>query len=237
MAEFYRATKVEEQDRKFPGLQKFIEDRWEERVTHTEILVMVTELYPGVKLSIQNLSVHYRLRWWLRKDRELEADLQNRARFRALEERAAQDPATRARMIEVFAEDSVLAQRERLAQESPLKLMADLRKSRELAANMEIEKGKLALDNRRLENETAELQRKNRELELKLAEFAGTKEKVKALIGGAEPAEVKDRNELYREIDEIYGVYQPQADPAALPGAVRSGSGEAAGGPVEPANG
>ena len=145
MADFYRATKIEELNRKHPGLQKFVDEQYENKVSHTEICSMLEELY-GEHVNLQTCSNYYRLVWWKCKDRELDEWLKARARFRVLKEEAAKDPSCgSAQMIELLTVDGIVRQREKIAETDPVKLMRELRQSRELATNTEIEKGKLEL--------------------------------------------------------------------------------------------
>lgn len=199
MADFYRATKIEELDRKHPGLKAFVEAQFAARTTHTQIASMLEELY-GEEVSIQRISNHYRLRWWPEQNAELAAYRSARNDYRILKDEQEKDPeCDAAKIIETLAVSGIVQQRERIAESDPVKLMAELRKSRELAGNIEIERGKLQVAMQTVEND-------KRALEVKIEQLEQTREREQRQIQGVVANAEKDPKRALELIRGIYGI-------------------------------
>lgn len=211
---------MEELGTRHPGLLEFVEEAIRDKVPYPQIAGAILEQYEE-EISPQALSNHYTLRIWKRKDAELKSYTDALGQGRALLQLQKENPtAEREELIEALVDVGIITQKRRLMEADPLKLMAEKRRREEGQGRFKIETGKLDVEHKRLELDAQRLENENRVLQLKISQLAGTREKVKALIEGVAPAEMKDKNDLYREIDEIYGIF-PEADPAALPGSIR----------------
>jgi hypothetical protein len=159
MADFYRPTKIEELEAKHPGIGKFVKEQYGLFTSHRQLVSMLEELY-GETVSEQALSNHYRLRIWpeREKDRASYRDAHNRVRI-LLEEQKADPECDAARIIEAFAIQGVVEQQAQISDADPLKLIAEIRKWKQLEVEKEIETGKLqvALTNAQTEKYALEL--------------------------------------------------------------------------------
>jgi hypothetical protein len=207
MAEFYRLLKIEELDRAHPGLEDFVCAQYANHVGHTQMAALLKEVY-GEDVSVQACSNYYTLKIWKRQNDEARAWLDAKNRFRVLKEEAAVDPhCDSAKMIELFTIDGIVQQRQRLAETDPLKLMAELRRTREAAGNYEIEKGKLEVAIREAGIKERTLEARIRELEARETAAQGV---VKEVAAGAVEAQKQGREfdvqGAIRRISEAIGV-------------------------------
>jgi len=205
MVDFYRPTKIEVLNATHEGLQNFVEEQFAAKISHTQIASMLEELY-GEKVNVQAISNHYRLRWWPQQNAELAEYRKAKNQFRVLKEEAEADPGCdSAKMIELLTINGIVQQRERLLETDPVRLMAELRKTREAAGNFQIEKGKLELDKQRLVNETEELK-------LKIAQFRQDVEEAtdeaKDKIGKGQALTIDDINRIR---ERVFGLPAVQA--------------------------
>lgn len=193
MVDFYRPTKIEVLGATHEGLQKCVEDQFAAKVSHTQIASMLDELY-GENVNVQAVSNHYRLRWWPAQNAELTEYRKAKTQFRVLKEEAEKDPeCDSAKMIELLTINGIVQQRERLLETDPVKLMAELRKTREAAGNFQIEKAKIEVDRERLQNE-------KQSLELKISQFqqnmSAATDEAKEKLGKGENLTIDDINKI-----------------------------------------
>jgi hypothetical protein len=203
MADFYRATKVELLDREFPGLKDFVDAQLAASVSLVEICSLVEELYgEKCKVNPQTMSNYYRLVWWKEHNADIESWRNAKNQFRVLKEEATKDPnCDSAQMIELLTINGIVQQREQIAATDPLKLMAELRRTRESVGNFAIEKAKIDLDKGRLENE-------KKALELKVEQLERQRAHEHKAICAANNKGVSDE-EFRRKIQEMYGIGEP----------------------------
>jgi hypothetical protein len=164
MPEFYRLLKLEELDRSHPGLLGQVKLWYANHSTHTQVASLIWELY-NEEVSIQACANYYQLRIWKEQEADRRSYREARNKVKVLLEEQKEDPACdAAKIIEAFTLDGVLAQQGQLAEQDVLKLIAELRKWKQLEADKEIEAGKLEVAKQTAENE-------KKELELKIAEY------------------------------------------------------------------
>lgn len=223
MAEFYRATKIEELDRKHPGLRACVEEQYAQHTTHTEIVAMLFEMFDlgEDKVSVQNVSNHYKLRWWPRQNQELAAWREARNRYRILQEEQAKDPeCDGARIIETLVTSGIVAQQACLAAADPLKLLAEQRKRLELAQHAQ----EIGIEKLRVENE-------KKALELKVQQLERERDEERKEIAGVVSDEKASPEDVRRKIREIYGIVDDSGRAQLGPtggGAAHAVSGEVA---------
>lgn len=103
------------------------------------------------------------------------------------------------------------------------------------AATLELGWAQQSLREKQQSLREKQLEQNNRKLELQVEQMHRAKGEVKRAVTEAAGGAVKDKDELLRHIDEIYGVYEAP-HPSALPGPMGGGSRAPDDRPVEPAD-
>jgi hypothetical protein len=215
MTDFYRRTKIEELEQRHPGLLDFVNKSIRERVPYPEIAAAVLEQWDE-EVSPQVLSNHKNLRVWKQVDAETESYVESLGQGRALLQMQKESPTTeREELIEAFVDVGIIAQKKRLMESDPLKLMAERRKRIELeqrGQEIEIEKGKLAVALK--DSETARIK-----AEAELARVKSQRKLEQDAVEGVVRDPKVTREQVAQKIRNIFGVSDPVPTAASAPAA------------------
>jgi hypothetical protein len=216
MTDSFRQTRVEKLDREHPGLRKFVDEQIAGGQTLSRISELVREAF-AVKIHTSALHNYRHLRWAPDSNAMREVYRQVQAEVKVLMEETSADPnCDAAKMLTAYLKSAIFRQKANLDKMDVAKLMAEERKRSELELHgqeIEIERGKLAAVNKALEIKVGQLEKARATERGKVVNLVG-----EVAAGGA----VKSKDELLKQLDEIYGVYQ-EANPLALPGEVGGG--------------
>lgn len=190
-----QSTKIEELDRKHTGLRLMVDLALDGGQTLEEIQASVKSRV-HVTVPVTTLS-NYKQRRWLPAKLRIK-ELQET--FRAIKDELGENAigeSTQAKILELL--DHAMRAGGKF---DPNLLLTEQRKWAEV------------------ELKRSQLEQQKRALELKVEQFKGTKDKLKAAVEkSAEAGGVNAKDELLKRIDEIYGTYQEAAS-APLPGEV-----------------
>ena len=208
MAEFYRLLKLEELDRKHPGLLGQVKLWYANHSTHTRVASLIWELY-NEEVSIGACANYYQLRIWEEQEKDRASYREARNKVKVLLEEQKEDPACdAAKIIEAFALEGVLQQQGQLAEQDVMKLLAELRKWKQLEADKEIEAGKLEVARQTAENE-------KKALELKIAEYnRNVEEATDEARNKIESGRAITREDIDRIRERVFGLPARAAQPS-----------------------